>query len=53
MLAPPAQECEYLLSRDTDEQQFNLSEGARVYVSVPPERIMGFEMDEIDSAPIL
>jgi len=46
-------ECEYLISRETDELHFNLYTGERVFVSIPPERVMGFEMHEIDSAPML
>ena len=47
------QEIEYLVSREMDDKQYNLDVGQRVYVELRPEAIMGFEMDEIDSAPIL
>lgn len=48
-----SQEVEYLVSRDQDEKSFNLEVGQRVYVSLRPEVVMGFEPAEIDSAPIL
>jgi sulfate transport system ATP-binding protein len=47
------QTVEYLVSRDQDERQFNLDVGTRVLVYVPPDAIMGFNLDEIDSAPRL
>lgn len=47
------QDIEYILTRDQDERQYNLSVGERVYVYVDPAVVMGFNMDEIDSAPKL
>ncbi len=41
------------MARDVDEKQYNLELQQRVYVHVRPEAIMGFEMDQIDSTPIL
>lgn len=41
------------MARDTDELSLNLNVGERVYITIAPEKVMGFEMDEIDSAPIL
>uniref|UniRef100_A0A699ZS69 CysA-like protein n=1 Tax=Haematococcus lacustris TaxID=44745 RepID=A0A699ZS69_HAELA len=45
-------EVEYSVARDQDERQYNFSIGQRIFVYVPPECIMGFEMHEIESAPL-
>ena len=52
---PPthSQETEYIVTRDQDEKSLNMEVGQRLFVHVPPSAIMGFEMSEIDSAPIL
>lgn len=47
------QDVEYIVARDTDEKQYNMELQQRVYVHVRLETIMGFEMDQIDSTPIL
>lgn len=44
---------EFTCTRDADEKQYNLDIGRRVYVHVRPQAMMGFEPEEIDSAPIL
>jgi len=46
------QEIIYNVTRDQDEKQYNLQVGQRVYVDLPAQAIMGFEMHEIESAPI-
>lgn len=53
--APPVllQEVEYNITRDQDEKQYNMEVGQRVFVHVDPSVVMGFNQQEIDSAPIL
>eukprot|EP00197_Chlamydomonas_leiostraca_P006496 CAMPEP_0202868934 /NCGR_PEP_ID=MMETSP1391-20130828/11421_1 /ASSEMBLY_ACC=CAM_ASM_000867 /TAXON_ID=1034604 /ORGANISM="Chlamydomonas leiostraca, Strain SAG 11-49" /LENGTH=379 /DNA_ID=CAMNT_0049549165 /DNA_START=294 /DNA_END=1432 /DNA_ORIENTATION=- len=46
-------EVEYNVTRDQDEKQYNMAVNERVYVYVSPDVVMGFNMDEIDSAPKL
>jgi hypothetical protein len=53
LCAACVQTVEYLVTRDQDERQYNLDVGTRVLVYVPPDAIMGFNLDEIDSAPRL
>ncbi|KAF5836512.1 P-loop containing nucleoside triphosphate hydrolase protein [Dunaliella salina] len=42
----------YNVTRDQDEKQYNLHVGQRVYVRLPASALMGFELHEIESAPI-
>jgi len=42
----------YNVTRDQDEKQYNLQVGQRIFVHLPAEAIMGFELHEIESAPV-
>lgn len=50
---PWLQEFEFTVSRDQDERQYNIDEGTRVYVHVNPQAMMGFNPEDVDSAPIV
>lgn len=45
---PPHQDVDLTVSRKVDEERFDLDVGQRVFVSVPVERMMGFDWPEID-----
>ncbi|PRW59185.1 sulfate ABC transporter ATP-binding isoform B [Chlorella sorokiniana] len=43
---------DFTVPRRQDEEQFDLDVGQRVYVSVPPERMMGFDYSEVDGSAV-
>eukprot|EP01026_Neomeris_dumetosa_P058878 TRINITY_DN5496_c0_g1_i2.p1 TRINITY_DN5496_c0_g1~~TRINITY_DN5496_c0_g1_i2.p1 ORF type:complete len:461 (+),score=69.00 TRINITY_DN5496_c0_g1_i2:37-1383(+) len=45
-------EIEMILDRTVDEQKYDFSYRQRIFVRVPPLRMMGFEYDEISSKPL-
>ena len=49
----PTQEVELQLARETDEREFNLVTGSRVFVHVPPSCMMGFNQSDVDSTPLV
>lgn len=46
-------EVEFGVSRDQDEARFALEVGSRVYVHVSPGAMMGFNQEDIESAPLV
>ncbi|EFJ53215.1 hypothetical protein VOLCADRAFT_102820 [Volvox carteri f. nagariensis] len=46
-------ECELQLTRDQDENDYNLLIGSRVFVHVNPKAMMGFNRADIDSTPLV
>ncbi|GLC40916.1 hypothetical protein PLESTB_000967100 [Pleodorina starrii] len=46
-------ECELQLTRDQDENEYNLVLGSRVFVHVNPKSMMGFNKSDIDSTPLV
>ncbi|GIL85760.1 hypothetical protein Vretifemale_14228 [Volvox reticuliferus] len=46
-------ECELHLTRDQDENDYNLVLGSRVFVYVNPKSMMGFNKSDIDSTPLV
>jgi hypothetical protein len=45
-------EVEFHSTRDVDERQYNLDIGQRVYIRVDPERMLGYNANEVDSTPL-
>ena len=46
-------EVEFHSTRDVDERQYNLDIGQRVYIRVDPERMLGYNATDVDSAPLV
>jgi sulfate transport system ATP-binding protein len=46
-------EVEYSVTREQADGRLGLDIGQRIYLYVKPEAMMGFEPEDIDSAPIL
>ncbi len=46
------QDIDFSVPRRQDEEQYDLDVGQRVYVSVPPERMMGFDYAEVDGSAV-
>lgn len=51
-LSPAPQDIDFSVPRRQDEEQYDLDVGQRVYVSVPPERMMGFDYSEVDGSAV-
>ena len=41
------------MTREQADGPLNLDVGARIYVYVRPEAMMGFDPEDVDSAPVL
>lgn len=46
-------EVDYTVTRDQDAKLYNLDVGQRIFVYVNPKAMMGYDPDDIDSAPLV
>ena len=46
------QDIDFSVPRRQDEEQYDLDVGQRVFVSVPTDRMMGFDYSEVDGSAV-